>query len=636
MGKLKAFFTRKRVRIILMVLAGLLLVGAIVSAFIWPPVEPVVNPTATRSVTPTGEASPTAAAVLENPPVVEITPISNEQAAGLRDQGFVFLALTDGLYTHLFAYHPEYLPLVRLTNTPWDDADPTISPDGKVLAYASRQNGYWDIYLLNLETGEQTRVTDTPAYDGAPTWSPDGEWLAYETYTNDNLEIYIQSISDPTQDPIQLTSDPAADFSPAWSPQGREIAFTSTRNGNQEIWTARLDSQGERFTNLSQTPGVQEDHPAWSPDGAWLAWSADGQGTRQIMVWDTAAPGNPARALGSGDWPAWSPGSDAILTAVVGPNQTGLTAYALDGAKMILPFLDLPGAVRGLEWKALSQPADDPLPPLLQINLPAPETLYTPEISLTQMAPAGRYGIVGLPDVTAPYPYLHDQVDEAYSALRAGVGVTAGWDFLLSLENAYKPITYPVSPGVTQDWLYTGRAFALNPIPLDAGWLVAVREEIGSQTYWRVYIKARYQDGSQGTPLQQMIWDLNARYSGDPLAYEAGGQVGPVPAGYWIDFTDLAARYGWQRLSAFRNWPTYYPATRFNQFVMTGGLTWEAAMDQLYPVEALITPTYVPTYTPEPTATPRPTRGPTQATPTLTPTATLRPTWTLPPPTPNP
>ncbi|HNS38517.1 MAG TPA: hypothetical protein PKM01_12095, partial [Anaerolineaceae bacterium] len=80
----------------------------------------------------------------------------------------------------------------------------------------------------------------------------------------------------------------------------------------------------------------------------------------------------------------------------------------------------------------------------------------------------------------------------------------------------------------------------------------------------------------------------------------------------------------------------YYPATRFNQFVMTGGLTWEAAMDQLYPVEALITPTYVPTFTPEPTATPRPTRGPTQATPTLTPTATLHPTWTLPPPTPNP
>ncbi len=636
MGQLKAFFTRKRVRIILLSLAGVLLVGAVVSTLLWPPVlPPVTPPVGTPSATAADTDTPTPLAVLADPPEVEITPLSDEQAAGLTEQGFIFLALTDGLYTHLFAYHPQYLPLVRLTDTPWEDADPAISPDGRTLAYASRQNGYWDIYLLDLATGSQQRVTDSPAYDGAPSWSPDGEWLAYETYFNDNLEIFIQSISDPTQGAIQLTDDPAADFSPAWSPQGREIAFTSSRSGNQEIWTARLDNQGERFTNLSQTLNRQEDHPAWSPDGTRLAWSADGGGTRQIMVWDSTAPG-PAWSLGSGDWPVWSPGSEVILTAVVGPNQTGLTAYALDGAKMILPFLDLPGAVRGLAWRALPQAADGPLPPLLQLNLSAPEILVAPEISLTQMVPAGRYGIVALPDVTAPYPYLHDRVDEAYNALRTGVGQIAGWDFLLSLENAYKPITYPAAPGVNQDWLYTGRAFALNAIPLDAGWLVVGREEIGSQTYWRVYIKARYQDGSQGTPLKEMIWDLNARFSGSPTAYEQGGLPGEVPAGYWIDFTDLALRYGWQRLPAFRNWPTYYPAARFNQFVMTDGLTWEAAMDQLYPVEALLTPTYVPTYTPEPSATPRPTRGPSQTPAPPTAPPTLRPTWTLPPPTPTP
>ncbi|HEX7973529.1 MAG TPA: hypothetical protein VF498_03900, partial [Anaerolineales bacterium] len=97
-------------------------------------------------------------------------------------------------------------------------------------------------------------------------------------------------------------------------------------------------------------------------------------------------------------------------------------------------------------------------------------------------------------------------------------------------------------------------------------------------------------------------WDLDARYSGDPRYYEQGGQLAPVPAGYWIDFTELAGRYGWERLPALVSWISYYPAARFNQFVLSGGLDWWSAMRQLYPPEALKTGTSVPT----PTITPSP------------------------------
>ena len=63
--------------------------------------------------------------------------------------------------------------------------------------YSSRQNGYWDLYILDLETGEQTRLTDTPEYEGSPTWSPDGQWIAYERYNGVSLDIYLQSLTDP-------------------------------------------------------------------------------------------------------------------------------------------------------------------------------------------------------------------------------------------------------------------------------------------------------------------------------------------------------------------------------------------------------------------------------------------------------
>ncbi len=117
-----------------------------------------------------------------------------------------------------------------------------------------------------------------------------------------------------------------------------------------------------------------------------------------------------------------------------------------------------------------------------------------------------------------------------------------------------------------------------------------------------------------------MTWDIQSRYSGDPQAYEQGGKPGQTPVGYWVDLTELARRYDWERLPSWTNWKTFYPSIRFNQFVLTGGLDWSQAMAEMYPAEALNTPTSVPTVTLTPTEAPQPT--PTPVTPTPTPTST--------------
>jgi TolB protein len=96
-----------------------------------------------------------------------------------------------------------------------------------------------------------------------------------------------------------------------------------------------------------------------------------------------------------------------------------------------------------------------------------------------------------------------------------------------------------------------------------------------------------------------------------------------------VDLTEIARRYGWERLPALVNWRTYYAGARFNQFVMPAGLDWYRAMAEVYPPEALITPTLRPTYTPTVTETPE-FFGLFTATPTPLPTETptRRPTWT--------
>jgi TolB protein len=517
------------------------------------------------------------------------------------DQGLFFLSLGEGGYHHLFAYQPLGLPFTRLTDGPWDDITPALSPDRARLAFASNRDGPWDLYLLELASGAVTRLTDTPEYDAAPSWSPDGLYLAYESYPG-NLEILIRPVAG-DQPPISLSGHPAADFAPGWSPKGRQLAFVSDRSGEPEIWLADLDQSGEaRFTNLSRRPGAAEAHPAWSPDGTALAWASVENGAHNLLIWDGES--EPRRA-GSGDWPAWSPDGRALASAIQEPLRALLAATTADGSVLALPPVALPGPPAGLEWKDAALPAALPeaLARAAQATLAA---LWEPALQPLPDVPDGRHHLAPLAGVEAPYPQLHDLVDESFQALRRRAAADAGWDLLATLENAFVPLTAPLAPGLGDSWLYTGRAFAFTPLPANAGWLAVAPEDFGAQRYWRVYLRARQQDGSQGMPLHERPWDFNARFSGDPALYEQGGA--PLPAGaegYWIDLTELAAAYGWARLPALHTWRASYPAARFNEFVLSGDQDWRAAMLELYPPEALVTPTAIVPPTLTPTVTPR-------------------------------
>ena len=116
-----------------------------------------------------------------------------------------------------------------------------------------------------------------------------------------------------------------------------------------------------------------------------------------------------------------------------------------------------------------------------------------------------------------------------------------------------------------------------------------VREQMGSELYWRVYVKTALQDGSQGEPLRDLPWDFRARFGEEPLYYDQGGKLKEqLPVGYFIDFTALAADYGWERVSADDNWRTFFPGIRFWHFQHRADLTWDEAMAQLYSEAQLI------------------------------------------------
>jgi Tol biopolymer transport system component len=60
-----------------------------------------------------------------------------------------------------------------------DDIDPTWSPDGSMIAFASTRSGTRQLYVMNANGKNVRQVTDLNNMGGRSTWSPDGTKLAF-------------------------------------------------------------------------------------------------------------------------------------------------------------------------------------------------------------------------------------------------------------------------------------------------------------------------------------------------------------------------------------------------------------------------------------------------------------------------
>ena len=194
---------------------------------------------------------------------------------------------------------------------------PVQSPDGGFLAYTSYRAGSPDLYLLNLNDGQEERLTNDPGLALAGSWSPNGRYLAVSRTVEGNNDIFIYDTR--SRRFKRLTTDSGIDVSPSFSPDGQRLVFTSDRGGSPQLYLTSV--KGGKPVRLT-FEGTYNTAPAWSPRDDMIAYVGRSE-DRSMAIYTIHAESRQRQRMSFGsrqyEAPTWDPhGSFLMHTSRVG------------------------------------------------------------------------------------------------------------------------------------------------------------------------------------------------------------------------------------------------------------------------------------------------------------------------------
>jgi Tol biopolymer transport system component len=161
----------------------------------------------------------------------------------------------------------------RLTDFPGIKESPSISPDGRSVAFTATVGRHRQIFVRLLAGGMPLQITKDAVNHQLPRWSPDGDSLVYFSPGGDEAEGTIWSIPALGGSPRRvIDSIGSADI----SRDGRLACFR-VMNGQVQLVTSSLDGTDVQVIARS-VPGYHL-NPRWSPDGRSIAFQR-GDGVR--------------------------------------------------------------------------------------------------------------------------------------------------------------------------------------------------------------------------------------------------------------------------------------------------------------------------------------------------------------------
>jgi TolB protein len=258
--------------------------------------------------------------------------------------------------------------LLAACTTANPEPTPAVSPGKGMqsnpdIAYFAGRQGRGDLYVLDLETRQETRLTaGLDLVQDEFEWSPDGTSIVFVNGVEyEESELFVVNVY--SGEIRQLTDNQTMDKSPAWSPNGEWIAFQSGLNTryDSKIWVINPNSLEKRSISeeFFDKEGYHFVAPVWSLDSMMIATRVPYSLYDHKIYFFDFPSGQLSQIIGPEQTDTksliWSP--DERMIAYVRNTKGSSDSYDIymqewpaSTDQQIVQLTDLPGAEGWLQW----------------------------------------------------------------------------------------------------------------------------------------------------------------------------------------------------------------------------------------------------------------------------------------------
>ena len=165
--------------------------------------------------------------------------------------------------------------LRQLTRDSAEDFHPSLSPDGRKMVWVSARSGKQEIWIEDIETGQDAALTASGVDKYHPNFSPDGMQVSFAAHRENKWDVYVVHATGGDAEMICEDCGQAT----GWSPDGRYLIGNHT-DGRLFL----LDVASRRQIDFLTISGRWFCGGTFSPDGRWITFQELGLSRREEHI----------------------------------------------------------------------------------------------------------------------------------------------------------------------------------------------------------------------------------------------------------------------------------------------------------------------------------------------------------------